>query len=49
MNRKDRKLYKRHLRDLQKEDPEIKFIFDITKEDANWIKRAQPEEEDEDA
>jgi len=48
MNRKERKMLKRHLRELQDEDPEVGFIFDVTEEETDWLKRPPKKKEQDD-
>lgn len=37
--KEDQNLYKKHLVNIKKEFPEVDFIIDTTKEDADWLKK----------
>ena len=39
MSRKDKALYRKHLKDLKEKDPEITMILGATLEEEDWIKK----------
>ena len=36
---KDKQLYDKHLKSVQKKNPKVNLILDVTKEDSDWLRQ----------
>jgi hypothetical protein len=46
LTRREKRMYREHLRGLKEQNPEVACILDVTEEDADWLHQ-KPEEEKE--
>ncbi len=42
MTDEERELYAKHLAKIQKTNPKVTIVLDVTKEDADWLKKKPP-------